>query len=1781
MTCDTYTDAVAAVRRARNARNAVAGDLYRAQLHGLAVDNARRREARGEGGIDPAAAPPLRRLRTERQTADGRQKAVTRQLEALSGVDADITRLKNSLAKAPKAAKELNGLIAEIGSALETASTTQDRKQLPSRLQALQARRVALANATAKDREELAKLEQYRKKVDADALRHEVDSLEATISDLERAIETEMERSRDLDLDAAHSETQRAIDSARRLKGQREADLRVAIETLYDGRMPDELIECWDDALPIMLLPLRIETRWQVNPGRHEAPQLRVRVYPDDVGITNHEPVLTEPEVNHGQHYWTAFRAAAGNTEDEASAWNALARRFGGNRAAWVARQTQPVNWEAALADTELLLDFAEQTTKPDPWTVAPHCRVLPERFVLLAWRGEELRLNVVGNPIDDVMVLGPAPVEGAVGEASLGHEPMDRTLRFGEAFRWVRDFDDAVARGMAFRVNVSAEDVAQGFDRLLVLGLKLSADAQDAQSMVEGLIDNHHYSNDGFELLAQGTPTNNTDGNDSGYTRDGETGVAGAGPARFTPTADRSSATDGQRFADFLGIDYAPMLYADGSDHADHVEAVAMNRALYAGTLGYYLDHMLDEAMDENAVGALRQHFTDRVTGRGPIAAIRIGDQPYGVLATSSLARWRPSTRKVDDNRMAIPHDPFEMTLLHVLEVFDEAWMTLLPGVVQLGSSEDPSASLLKVLGLHPTSAEFYHRVGYSFDYLRNLDAFAWDGENFDDTLKMIFEGLAARSVLGRLGYESRRDDGTAKPHPLLLQLIWRHYQTRLNPLQLIDGLPLSEAETIKPFNASGETYLDWLYTHAADGDALEAQDFAGAERPTALLYMLLQFALVMEGSRAIFGWLGDRDVDAHELIRSRKFMNVTGVTPSVWEVFRAPANRIVKAEASTEPLYSLMHTPQLANGVGLRVNEQRAALARIRGLPTARLERALVEHIDTLTYRLDAWETSLFARRLEQQRRMHEPVAERGMGLYLGAYGYLENVRRGDAIRTRVDEPVPDDVVPEGASSGLHRQAGNGGYVHTPSLNHATAAALLRNGYLTYATPDDPDALAVNLSSGRVERAKALLEGIQKGQSLETQLGVQFERALHDWTTRPVNPVILNQLKPLFRTHFPILRTHVPQANDATHGAEIREDYSVVNGLTLAKTTDPFPWGIPELSSLSTAQQKALRGEKAAIAHTLDALRDLMTAESAYQLALGNFDRAAAVLQSVGNGTAPPDIEVINTPRGSGISFTQRLAVQFDTRIVASPWAATQSPRAELDPPLNAWLGDLLGTPDTIACRVAAIDVEGAVLSDGGGPIEGTVTLANLDLQPIDFVLLVRSQTEPSGAAELETRVRYRFVRDRSLPDDTIVRITFGDAGSNPALRSFAEVLPLADRMRKLLGTARSLDASHFQSASNDAPGDPDNLGRIDRAELRTRVNTRVAAVRALFGGLQTATDAARTSTIAAVIDALRDTLVDIARAGFPYAMPQSAFGSDAAQRDILVQQADELLARAEALGPATDDQLASAAAATRAEQGVEDLKGAVRAWMGSDVPLLPRFMFGDPPVIAQADAQRDQLLKHAQNSAGVPLPMEEWLHGVACVRSLVHDFEMLRAMADANRDDPLPLAPLQLPFRIGDSWLATEYPSDMEVVHDTVSIVQHLPQGFDAALPQCGLLIDDWTESVPSREEVTGLCFNFNAPNSAPPQALLLAVTPHETGSWSWDDLVDSVLDTFRRAKLRAVEPDAIGSLPGIGTLLPAVVAEFSTSAASVSLDYALMVAEIKEFLAATMATPLEED
>jgi len=87
-------------------------------------------------------------------------------------------------------------------------------------------------------------------------------------------------------------------------------------------------------------------------------------------------------------------------------------------------------------------------------------------------------------------------------------------------------------------------------------------------------------------------------------------------------------------------------------------------------------------------------------------------------------------------------------------------------------------------------------------------------------------------------------------------------------------------------------------------------------------------------------------------------------------------------------------------------------------------------------------------------------------------------------------------------------------------------------------------------------------------------------------------------------------------------------------------------------------------------------------------------------------------------------------------------------------------------------------------------------------------------------------------------------------------------------------------------------------------------------------------------------------------------------------------------------------------------------------------------------------------------------------------------------------------------------------------------------------------CGLLLDEWTEVIPTDQATTGLTFHFNRPNSEPPQTILLVTPPDPDGTWNWQDIVDALHETLDFARLRAVEPAQLDQT-FLGPLLPAVI------------------------------------
>jgi len=1659
--------------------------------------------------------------------------------------------------------------------------------------------------------------------------------------------------------------------------------------------------------------------------------ELWVRIYPDEIAVHTHEKTLTDREVVAGELYWTELVSAEFlRTEKDArrrAAWRHTVELFSGQRAAWVVRQTRPTDFDAlaTLGSSQTLLDFLRATdaafftnlaaldmpaaarsslnsavtandpdafitlatdqnwqdrindtvrpritgfpahdlTKNDSWTRAPRTHVLPDRFVLLLYgTADGAPREVVGRLIPDSMFLGPDPMD-----KEQAFPEKDGTVVYGSSFDWMADFDKAVQLGMGFRVSLSAEESSNGFAKIVALGVFLSVDAKDGAGLVEELIDNHQFGPKGFSLVRQGTPTNNTERDGSGYSDndpyDDLEFFMAIDPPAFDPLDPNPlmSQTDGRLLADALGIAYTPLQSVQRAGQTDVLEARSMNTALFPGTLGYWLKNWMSPLISEQTSQLTRSFFTSYVTGRGPLPAIRVGNQPYGVLLTSDFSRWTYR----DDGNLPIAVERFRdqtiflRNLHNLLSRLQKTWSEGVPELPFVGKTNTDSADvLIDILGLQPTSAQFFQRIGYSDEYLRNLIKFQNGGRYFGALMELlVFMPSQVTAFLNDLGVS--RDTDTVQTMKGL-HVLWQHYSTTLNAANLVENKPPSET------NKLTLNYVEWL-AKSEDTQKIISQNFP-AEAPSALLYLMLRNAILLQLHQGAYQWLKERvafDSILETSLNATTLVGIRAATPNVSKLEVVGARVGIAEPSHATPHMSvgdwLWLGPSSTQVEAAYLKEQRSALLNLMDTPTARLERCFVEHLDCCNYRLDAWQTGLFAQRLQAQRNVSKQPEKRIRGIHLGAYGWVESVRPSakvflsrdsipESLRPVDSNPIleEDEVVVSSRSRTQVPGLKQGGFVHAPSLNHAAAAALLRNAYLSHANPAQAEIFSVNLSSDRVRGAEFVLEGMRNGQPIEALLGYQFERGLHDRTSasaaRDDRPVLeFNQFILSYRQAFPFESKEVPQAGTGAP-SETVPPFSVVNGLKLIQATLNASNGFGLASILAPAQQPnptlgaAILEEQDSLKNMLDAVKDLLMAEDAFQLVRGNFDRVAAVSLAQKEANIPHELEVIDTPRGSQFTFTNRVTLHFeilDPQLTSSnPWVSiAMTPRAIAEPGMNKWLGSVLGPPDKIICEVSWIEI-----ADDGTETPHdvhTVTLADLALQPIDFVWLVSAgQDDVRGATELETRIAFHYHRANSIGDDKTVRIRFGQAGG-AGTSSFAQVFPLARHLRSLLLENRALTAQDFLPASGGKetaiPIDKNNPKGFDQAELRSRVTSAKNALTALADSIDgpasptiqllfirapadpaddetfngnlgdaftkledeklTFTDEQQVKVTIAMVDAesIHQRLRAVASFGITDAFPaESDLTTDSAKASLLARahRTARRLRRADPKNGVLDranDAISKATADKSIETQVTLLLEAGRIVFGETFNLLPVFSYHNDIDIATADGDRNQLLEFARDATpGMTNEeiVDEWLTGLARVRKAIHRWEIVRTLADALNDVSLEMRPAQIPFRATDSWLAVEFPptdpndpsKPFGISRDTLSIAAHGATTFQAGVKQSGILLDDWTEDIPTESETTGISFRYNQPNATPPQALLLVVTPRETGSWDWDDLVGTLNDTLSRAKRRAVEPEHLEKNHLWNVLAPALVSEFSTIAtADVSLDLMGVIdfSALKEF------------
>ena len=219
-----------------------------------------------------------------------------------------------------------------------------------------------------------------------------------------------------------------------------------------------------------------------------------------------------------------------------------------------------------------------------------------------------------------------------------------------------------------------------------------------------------------------------------------------------------------------------------------------------------------------------------------------------------------------------------------------------------------------------------------------------------------------------------------------------------------------------------------------------------------------------------------------------------------------------------------------------------------------------------------------------------------------------------------------------------------------------------------------------------------------------------------------------------------------------------------------------------------------------------------------------------------------------------------------------------------------------------------------------------------------------------------------------------------------------------------------------------------------------------------------------------------------------------------------------------------------------------------------------VFPRFTLAEDPgdELESAFSSSDELLTHLQ-AGGHDFPVDDWLYGAARVRERLAHWSKALVLSEALGRGDTELTPMQLPHKPDDRWAALELPEEYVLSGEKLLYTACLSVPVTADSTHTGIIIDEWTEIVPTRDEVTGVAFHYDRPNGEPMQSILVVSPPAFTGSWRWRDLFDSISETLDQAKMRAIEPSHVAE-SGYAQFLPATLFPVASTGLTMTLDLA---------------------
>lgn len=1445
---------------------------------------------------------------------------------------------------------------------------------------------------------------------------------------------------------------------------------------------------------PIILFPLKLETRFVGD-------ELWIRAFPDVVFLQSHNPILSKEEQTDAK----AFKKLT-IKEDKKQAWSELVSKFGVYRSSWLVQ----------ISNEELNQQQGNNDIKADPTF---YFKWLPDRLVFYVYKNGDKK-----------------PAYQADGSV-INREGL---TVLGDGDEWLQDFNLAIKAGMGIKIKINPADTK--FEKVIVSGFRYDENPIVPAKGLADLFSNHQYTK-GFSFLNYGTSTNNTENSKSGHSAKDEFEVADSfeyaveglkleNGDENSPVQNIHSQTNGKYLGKILGFETDFLKHVQLADKMPTTLNELIQKASWFALGAQPLFMLLGNQLSSEAHESIWHHYSKYVKARGLYSALKIGNQPYGILPVMNFSNiFLPEN--IDILKSEKLEDKMRVLFAHLMK----RWLLMAKDQTRMPRllGGDTPEEIMKILSMQECSGSWQIRaLEYKafkqklFKFIQNqaaitsLSSLKGMGGDFET----VHENITSLTGLFNLNNEnlSKQIDQFLRA-PLLS---FTDGDTNLVGFENGNSI-ITDSAGIKLANDNENSFS------LAEENLSNFQDFINAiknQKENELVHYKGDLSLltdlfvrsytnacqlyfreiVFEPEIANEASGGDgfkitsvEKAAGSAVVKGDSIIIILGTNSksiAITAPFDGTINKIlVKENENVEPgkpLFTLKNETKYEEikvsfiNLGQEIINSIQAIPEIKDQKEAQI-KALGEAIDLNSYRLDAWITSLAARKIDEIRS--NPDHEKG--IYFGTYGWVEDLEK---------DLTP--VNPESLTD-IYREAG--GIIHTPGVAQSIASSVFKNSFLSHKDEELSNPFTVNLTSDRIQKGRFLLEGIRQGQQLEALLGYQLERHLHE-----------NNLHEEIYT----LREKFPLYENVTGDSTGFVNLSVIDGLKAIKNKEALP------VEINTLVKEQVKRQIEKLEDTMDASLDTLFYEAGYQVTQGNLTQAAAAIDATKGEIEPPVIESLKTKiPGTGIKHKLVMIFQANTEQFN-----IENTRAFAEPNLEKWLEENIGPMNKIACKVEFRNIQ-----DDSLAVSAEITLADLKISYLDFLYLSENPVS-DGAGELELRIRNAAQELlENLSGDTKYVIT----DANPANgKSLILALEVARTAKALLGKCRYLKSDDLTMESEIIQHDRKLLDEIKNKRL-IPVIERLKEL--IISGLSQ-----------------KNTLQFLANLDFESAKTaylENTLPEPAKLKNLIetkIASVEVLLSKYDSEG--------------NFYKAFEFLQKISKILFGEEFILLPPAV-GSVNFYEAINSNKQQLLigDSADNDAELVWGQERiknWVQGVAQIyenSEIFEDWLMVNKVWNQTLELSVNnnFSVVQMPTLLQYPWVALSKQEidfllekqfkSQPIYKDSnsgetypLSGGKYYPEGCESTVlytsenlvfenPVFGLVVEEFSEHIPDKKMNTGLSFNYNIPNNEPPQAILLAVHPNagqeSSFFWSEDDLRDILFDTMDLYKIRMVDMEAI--------------------------------------------------